>query len=114
MRVCVDSLITQAVSAGAPSTLSPWHALPDTPQAKSTALAFNGALLAVGGGFCGSKDIHYYQPSRKEWIKAGELPTERCFCTCTVLPNREVFVAGGSGSATRVDIALVQYIGGGR
>ena len=110
LSVCLDSLITQAVSqpagASAPPTSSPWQALPDTPLDYSTALSFNGALLAVGGW--GSQDIYHYQPSSKSWIKAGELPTERRHCTCTVLPSGEVFVAGGgSGAVTRVDIALI-------
>ena len=48
------------------------------------------------------------RPSSKSWIKAGELPTGRLACTCTVLPSGEVFVAGGVGTERRVDIALVQ------
>ena len=111
LSVCLDSLITQAVSqpagASAPPTSSPWQALPDTPLDNSTALSFNGALLAVGGSFGGSKDIYHYQPSSKRWIKAGELPTERWHCTCTVLPSGEVFVAGGGSGETRVDIAIL-------
>ena len=51
--VCLNDLISQAVSqpvsASAPPTSSPWQSLPDTPMTSSTALAFNGALLAVGG-----------------------------------------------------------------
>ena len=108
--VFLDSLITQAVSqptgASAPPTSSPWQALTDTLLVYSTALSFNGALLAVGGGR-GSRDIYHYQPSSKRWIKAGELPTGRRTCTCTVLPSGEVFVAGSGGTTTRVDIALI-------
>ena len=111
LSVCLDSLITQAVSqpagASAPPTSSPWQALSNTPLDWSTALSFNGALLAVGGSLSSSKDIYHYQPSSKSWIKAGELPTGRGDCTCTVLPSGEVFVAGGSSGTTRVDIALV-------
>ena len=111
LSVCIDSLITQAVSqpagASAPPTSSPWQALPDTPLDYSTALSFNGALLAVGGSLSSSKDIYHYQPSSKRWIKAGELPADRVSCTCTVLPSGEVFVAGGSTIDTRMDIALV-------
>ena len=110
LSVCLDSLITQAVSqpagASAPPTSSPWQALPDTPLNCSTALSFNGALLAVGGAY-GSDDIYHYQSSSKRWIEAGELPTGRRGCTCTVLSSGKVFVAGGGGT-TRVDIALVQ------
>ena len=111
--VCLDDLISQAVSqpasTSAPPTPSPWQSLPDTPLEESTALAFNGALLAVGGGYAAgrSKAIYHYQPSSKSWIKAGELPTGRAQCTCTVLPSGDLYVACGAGTSTRVDIASV-------
>ena len=72
-------------------------------------LAFNGALLAIGGSL-GSTAIYHYQPSSRGWIKAGELPIGRLCCTCTVLPSGDLYVAGGFGVGTgqRVDIASVQ------
>ena len=110
---CLDALISQAVSqppdsASASPTPSPWQTLPDTPLTLSTALALNGALLAVGG--LDSNAIHLYQPSSGSWVKAGELPSETSACTCTVLPSGKVFVTGRGvyGSEQRVDIALVQ------
>ena len=111
--VCLDDLISQAVSqqgrASARPTPSPWQSLPDTPLSRSTALTFNGALLAVGGILGGSTAIYHYQPSSRSWIKAGELPTGRYQCTCTVLPSRDLYVAGGGGHASQqVDIASVQ------
>ena len=114
--VCLDDLISQAVSqsasASAPPTPPPWQSLPDTLLGCSTALAFNGALLAVGGGgFMGSTVIYHYQPSSNSWVKAGELPTGRCACTCTVLPNGDLYVAGGFGTVQqRVDIASSIHI----
>ena len=110
LSVCLDSLITQAVSqpeagASAPPASSPWQALPDTPLIRSTGVSFNGALLAVGGS--DSNEIYHYQPSSRRWIKAGELPTVRGGCTCIVLPCGEMFVAGGYDTKTRVDIALL-------
>ena len=109
--VQLDELISQAVSqpagARAPATPMPWMTLPDTPLTHSTALTINGVLLAVGGW--GSTTIYHYQPSSRSWIKAGELPSARSYCCCTVLPSREVLVAGGiSGSGRRVDIALIE------
>ena len=108
--VCLDDLISQAVSqpasASAPPTPSPWQSLPDTPLTGSTGLAFNGALLAVGGGY-GSTAIYRYQSSSRSWIKAGELPTERDCCACTVLPSGDLYMAGGYDTE-RVDIASVQ------
>ena len=111
ISVCLDDLISQAVSqpasASAPPTPSPWQSLPDTPLPYSTALAFNGALLAVGG-YGGSTAIYHYQPSSRSWIQAGELPSGRLQCTCTVLPSGDLYVTGGGYAATRVDIASLQ------
>ena len=111
--VCLDDLISQAVSsqpagASAPPTPSPciWQSLLDTPLEYSTALAFNGALLAVGGGTYGSTAIYHYQPSSKSWIKVGDLPTERFDCTCIILPSGDLYVAGDL-SAAQVDIASI-------
>ena len=111
--VCLDDLISQAVpqAAGtsAPSTPSPWTTIPDTPLTYSTALCLNGALIVVGGSEW-STTIYHFQPSTKSWIKAGELPTRRLDCACTVLPSGELFVAGSDyGNNTCVDIASVQY-----
>ena len=109
--VCLDELISQAVSqpasASAPPTPSPWQSLPDTPLDRSTALAFNGVLLAVGGSVMRSTAIYHYQPSSRSWVKAGELPSGRKHCTCTILPSGDLYVAGGY-SDQRVDIASVQ------
>ena len=107
--VCLDDLISQAASqsasASAPPTPPPWQSLPDTPLTQSTALAFNGALLAVGGGYGGSTAIYHYQPSSRSWIQAGELPYGRSQCTCTVLPSGDLYVAGSAGA--RVDIVSI-------
>ena len=111
--VCLDELISQAVSKSAgttsnsPSTSSPWQTLTETPQIFSNILVVNGALLAVGGR--DSSAIHHYQPSSRTWVKVGDLPTERWRYACTVLPNGEIFVAGGygRGNAQRVDIGAV-------
>ena len=112
--VCLDDLISQAISrpasASAPPTPSPWQSLPDVPQKYSSALPFSRALLAVGGDYPESTAIYHYQPSSRSWVKAGELPTGRSECTCTVLPSGDLYVAGGgvgglSAAAQRVDIA---------
>ena len=98
LTACVDEMISGVVSqpAGAnASAPSPWQSLPDTPLTGSTALAFNGALLAVGGDW--STAIYHYQPSRRSWRKAGEMPHQRNDCVCAVLPSGELFVTGGSG-----------------
>ena len=96
--VCLDELISQAISqtaAGAtsPPTPSPWQTLTDPPLISSTVLVLNGALLAVGGSTTSA--IHHYQPSDRCWVKVGDLPTKRSQCACAVLPYGEIFIAGG-------------------
>ena len=96
--VCLDELISQAISQSAGSTTSPWQTLPGTPLTHSTILILNGALLTVGGE--NSSSIHLYQPGRRSWVKVGTLPDQRWGCACTVLPNGEIFVAGGRINTT--------------
>ena len=118
IQVCLDDLISQATAShvqaasmnriNALPTPSPWQTLPRAPMEGSTALALNGALLAVGG--VGSKAIHLYQPSSRKWTKAGELPTERVACVCVVLPDGRVLVTGGDVNEKRVDIACFELL----
>ena len=112
--VCLDELISRALSQSAGNTSppqpSPWQTLTDTPLNHSTVLVLNGALLTVGGN--GSSAIHHYQPSCRNWVKVGDLPIERWRCACTVLPNGEIFVAGGYSrgwfeSTARIDLGVL-------
>ena len=104
LSVCLDDLISQAISQ--PASASAPLSLPDTPLKLSTALAFNGALLAIGGqGNPWTTDIYQYQSSSRSWIKAGKLPSEQSHCTCIVLPSGDLYVAGGAGAEQQVDIA---------
>ena len=115
--VSLDDLISQAASqlarASSPpiSAPSPWQSLPDTPLHSSTALAFNGALLAIGGdAYYGSSAIHMYQPSINSWIVAGELPTPRRCSACIVLPTGELLIAGGSRGEIRQMIEIASIL----
>ena len=116
--VCLDDLISQTASQPASASAppipvpSPWQSLPDTPMDSSTALAFNGALLAIGGDL-GSSAIHMYQPSSNSWVMAGELPTPRCTSGCIVLPTGELLIAGGGayyGKETRQMIEIASIL----
>jgi hypothetical protein len=102
--VCIDDLIHDAIFQ-MPSS-QPWQVMPITPVLGSTALDLNGALLAIGGGSC--SHIHLYKPSCNRWVKVGELTSTRNECACVVLPNGELFIAGGDyGSCLQqVDIGL--------
>ena len=108
--VCLEELVQAIFQPGA--TL-PWQILTNTPVLNSTLLILNGALLTVGGD--NSSVIHLYQPgSYRKWIQVSDLPTKRSRCACTVLPNGELFVAGGQDESggrprdlNRCDIASI-------
>ena len=101
--VCIDDLIRDAVF----QTLSSqsWQGMPNTPVLKSTALALNGALLAIGGEDCSY--IYLYKPSCNRWVKVGDLASTRKGCACVVLPNGELFIAGGN-HLQQVDIGSLK------
>ena len=93
----LNNLIIQAISQPHTSSLpAEWRFLSKTPTTRSTALALNGALLAVGGESEGSA-VCLYQPRSRRWAK---VETPFCIgreqCACTVLPSGKVFVVGGS------------------
>ena len=112
LSVSLDELVSQAqvskqVSASSPPTPSPWQTLPNTPLSFSAPLALSGILLAVGGTgseqedlFTARNTIYAYHPERREWVKAGEIPTERAQCSCIVLPSGEIMVVGNDESNT--------------
>ena len=109
--VQLDDLISQAVSDSRKSDhalASVWLHLPHTPVVSCTALAFNAALLAIGGNKSHMHDptattcgIHMFKPSTRTWAEAGQLQINRWRCACTVLPSDEILIAGGAGGPTR-------------
>ncbi len=75
-----------------------WQTLQEVPLLCSAPLNIGSSLLAVGGRDDRGNpnlSIHLYQPDTRRWVKVGDLPTARYFCTCSVLPSGEVVVAGG-------------------
>ena len=92
-----------------------WKEISELQTTCSTPLSISGSLLAVGGGDEYHKDvtaIHLYQPDTGEWVKVGDLPTKRCNCTCAMITDRELLVAGGydqdNNRLKRMDIALIK------
>ena len=89
-----------------------WRTLPDAPLECSTAIPVHGSLLAVGGSHGGQRSsaIHVYN-QKNEWNKVGDLPTERTYCACCLLPSGEILVAGGqdrNGWTSQMDAAAVK------
>ena len=95
-HVDLNELIAKALSNL--DTPTPWQILQEVPLKFSAPLSIGRSLLAVGGRddrANQSSSIHLYQPDTRRWVKVGDLPTARCWCTCSVLPSGEVIVAGG-------------------
>lgn len=69
---------------------APWKVLCDSPSERCIVLALRGALLAV----CGAT-VFLYKSSTKEWVKVGEMLSNRRECVSAVLPSGELFVVGG-------------------
>ena len=95
-HVDLNELIAKALSNLDTPTL--WQTLQEVPLVRSAPLSIGRSLLAVGGADDSvnpSSSIHLYQPDTRRWVKVGDLPTGRYYCTCSVLPSGEVIVAGG-------------------
>ena len=88
-----------------------WKEISGLQTTCSTPLSISGSLLAVGG----VKErkavtaIHLYQPDTGEWVKVGDLPTPRYNCTCAMITDKEMVVAGGWGDyrLKRMDISSI-------
>ena len=81
------------------SSTSVWHRIADTPVHRSTCVAVNGELLAVGG--CDergkAKDVVYkYNRKTNSWDLIGNMPTARHNSLIATLPNNEIMVLGGT------------------
>ena len=75
-----------------------WKEISGLQTTQSTPLSISGSLFAVGGKDKDCKAvtaIQLYQPNTGEWVKVGELPTPRYDCTCAMITDREMVVAGG-------------------
>ena len=106
----LNELITKTLSQQDTKTL--WQVLRATMVKKNSApLNFEGSLVAVAGVTYGntSSSIYLHPPDRLSWVRVGDLPTIRYNCTCSVLPNGEVIVAGGwnEGYVSTVDFLSI-------
>ena len=93
----IHALINFNVSSEADVEI--WKEITALPVDGSSPLSFNDSLLAVGGADKDCKavtDIRLYQPNTEEWIKVGNLPSPRHHCTCVMVTDRDLLVAGGS------------------
>ena len=110
--VSLPALISQAQSRV--SRDPAWKEIRGLGIQLTTPLSISGSLLAVGGcDIVTNHDItavHLYEPDTGEWVKVGDLPTQRHSCTCVMIADREILVAGGyfgSETSKTLDLALI-------
>ena len=88
-----------------------WKEIPRLQTVHSSPITISGSLLAVGGADKGNDvtTIQLYHPHTEEWVKVGDLPTPRRDCTCAMITDREMIVAGGESGCriSRLDFALI-------
>ena len=93
-----------------------WKEISGLQTTRSTPLSIRGSLLAVGGRDKGRGSvtaIHLYQPDTGAWKKVGDLPTRASDCTCAMIADRVMLVAGGVYESSQImkktmDIALIE------
>ena len=90
-----------------------WKEIPGLNLTFSTPISIRGSLFAVGGKKARNKitsAIHLYQPDTGKWVKFGDLLTPRKKCTCAMITDKEMLVAGGYDEGhilKSTDIALL-------
>ena len=87
-----------------------WKEISGLQTACSSLLSISGSLLAVGGVGKAVTAIHLYKPDTGEWVKVGDLSTPRLNCTCAMITDREMVVAGGMSGGVwlkRMDISSI-------
>ncbi len=94
-RVSLPALISQVKSRNIDPQI--WKKLSPLNVASSTPLSIGGCLLALGGESQGNGVtwIQHYRPESDDWIQVGDLPSPLSECTCAVINDGDVLVAGG-------------------
>ncbi len=91
-RVSLPALISQVKYRNIDPQI--WKKISSLNVAASTPLSIGGCLLALGGeSRCNS--IQHYRPESGDWIQVGDLPSPLYQCTCAVINDGDVLVAGG-------------------
>ena len=94
--VSLPALVSQLNSDCSAKDTQTWKELPQLPVTQAAPLSISGSLLAVGGykDLKAVSALHLYQPDG-QWVKVADLPSPRCRCTCVMISDKELIVAGG-------------------
>ena len=108
------SALTSGLISKEPGNMWKEFEIPGLHLTDSTPLSIRGSLFAVGGKIERNKfmsAIHLYHPDTGKWVKVGDLPTPREDCTCVMIKDKEMLVAGGYEKGyilKSMDIALLK------
>ena len=98
--VLTCSLTSLLQSHSETSSHSVWKRVSDVPVYRSTCVAVDGELLAVGGegllNFMTTSAVYKYEPTSNSWDLISNMLTSRYHCLVAVLPTSEMMVVGGS------------------
>ena len=92
-----------------------WKAAANLPLGRSSLVAYQDQLLAVGGGKTdtnsdATSEVREYDPRTKTWNPVGRMRVRRSGCFVAVLPNNRLMVCGGDtpdGPTDSVEIASI-------
>ncbi len=104
-RVSLPALISQVKSRNIDPQI--WKKISPLNVASSTPLSIGGCLLALGGESqgIGVTSVLHYRPESDDWIQVGDLPSPLSECTCAVINDGDVLVAGGRRLSSSTYIA---------
>ena len=119
LRAHIPTLISRASSAIPSAYQHVWESLPNTPFYRSSPVAVDNMLLAVGGRTSSdypnldlTTSIQLYNTTNKQWIKVGDLPEALYYCPCTELSGELIVLGGQNGLLSfirSVYVAKVEY-----
>ena len=84
-----------------------WKIISTLKYKYSTPLSIGGQLLVVGG-FTNTAltRMYQYRPDSDKWVELGTLPTPLCKCSCVLLDDGQLVVAGGNRRKEKKDVML--------
>ena len=114
----LPALVAQTSPENANRDAQVWKEISQQPTKLAAVLSTGDSLLAVGGVDKGRRTvsaIYLCQPDTGKWVKVDDLPYPRRRCTCVMIGERELMVAGGHGDGPNplksVHITLISQVG---
>ena len=115
---CTKSVLTCSLtsllqSRSKTSSHPVWKRISDAPVYRSTCVAVDGELLAVGGENDQSKAtsaVYQHDTNSDLWRHISNMPMFRYHCFVVVLPTNEMMVVGGSEGMRNTDTVMIANI----